>query len=229
RGSPPEVALPCGAAGARLDGQVTQPPGPRERVALDDARRRPGVVVVDDDRLPRLRQRLLLQRVEQPQQPQGPRMGRDHHAHRERLRHRCRTLSSCPVRVLAVGNMYPPHHFGGYELVWRSAVEHLRSRGHEVHVLTTGHREKVGLDEAADVAEADISRALRWYWRDHRFPRIGLRARIELERENWRTLERHLAEHRPDVVAWWAMGGMSLSLIERVRLRGIAAVAFVND
>ena len=41
------------------------------------------------------------------------------------------------MRVLTVGNMYPPHHFGGYELVWRSAVEYLRERGHVVRVLTT--------------------------------------------------------------------------------------------
>ena len=34
--------------------------------------------------------------------------------------------------------MYPPHHFGGYELVWRSATQHLERHGHEVHVLTTG-------------------------------------------------------------------------------------------
>ena len=39
-----------------------------------------------------------------------------------------------------MGNMYPPHHFGGYELVWRSAVEHLRRAGHEARVLTTDLR-----------------------------------------------------------------------------------------
>jgi glycosyltransferase involved in cell wall biosynthesis len=133
------------------------------------------------------------------------------------------------VRILCIGNMYPPHHLGGYELVWRSAVEHLRERGHAVHVLTTDHRERVGVDEAADPAETDVSRELRWYWHDHRFPRIGLRARVELERANARTLEQQLTAHRPDVVAWWAMGGMSLSLIERVRRAGVAAVAFVND
>ena len=44
------------------------------------------------------------------------------------------------VRVLTVGNIYPPHHFGGYEQVWQSAVEHLRSGGHEVRVLCTGYR-----------------------------------------------------------------------------------------
>ena len=26
------------------------------------------------------------------------------------------------MRVLCVGNMYPPHHLGGYELVWQGAV-----------------------------------------------------------------------------------------------------------
>ena len=36
------------------------------------------------------------------------------------------------MRVLTVGNMYPPHHLGGYELMWRSSVEHLRAVGHEV-------------------------------------------------------------------------------------------------
>src|SRR4051812_18996778 len=41
------------------------------------------------------------------------------------------------VRVLTVGNLYPPHHFGGYEQVWRSAVQHLRAQGHDVRVLAT--------------------------------------------------------------------------------------------
>src|SRR4051794_35483873 len=44
------------------------------------------------------------------------------------------------VRVLTVGNLYPPHHFGGYEQVWRSAVQHLRGQGHDVRVLATGYR-----------------------------------------------------------------------------------------
>jgi glycosyltransferase involved in cell wall biosynthesis len=133
------------------------------------------------------------------------------------------------VRILCVGNMYPPHHLGGYELVWRSAVEHLRERGHAVRVLTSNHRERVAADDAAVTTDTDAHRELRWYWHDHRFPRIGLRARIALERANARTLERQLDEHRPDVVAWWAMGGMSLSLVERVRRAGLPAVAFVND
>src|SRR4051812_15488065 len=111
--------------------------------------------------------------------------------------------------------MYPPHHFGGYEQVWRSAVAHLRARGHEVRVLATEFRHP----GVVDGAEPDVHRSLRWYWRDHEFTRTGRRERIGIERHNHALLARHLAELRPDVVSFWSMGGMSHSLIEAVRLR----------
>lgn len=130
------------------------------------------------------------------------------------------------LRVLAVGSMYPPHSLGGYEVIWRSSTEQLRAAGHDVRVLTTDYR-----DPAAAPAddEQDIHRELRWYWHDHDFPRLGYPARLRLERDNRATLDRHLDEHRPDVVAWWAMGGMSLSMIEECRRRGLPAVGVVCD
>jgi glycosyltransferase involved in cell wall biosynthesis len=131
-----------------------------------------------------------------------------------------------PVRILCVGNIYPPHAAGGgYELTWRSAVHHLRGSGHEVRVLTTDHHEE-GVDEPD---EADVHRELRWYWRDHEFPRLGWRERIALERHNAATFARHLEEHDPEVVCWWGMGGMSLALIERARRAGLPAVGVVGD
>jgi glycosyltransferase involved in cell wall biosynthesis len=120
--------------------------------------------------------------------------------------------------------MYPPHHLGGYELVWRSAMAHLRAQGHEVRVLTTDFSTRTSAPE-----DAGTYRELRWYWRDHDWPSISWPARVELERHNHAVLERHMAELRPDVVSWWAMGGMSLSLLERVRRAGPPAVAFVHD
>lgn len=128
------------------------------------------------------------------------------------------------VRILTVGNMYPPHHYGGYELVWRSAVEHLRARGHEVRVLTTNTR-----TEAVEPDAPGVYRQLRWHLRDARFESLGLRARVQIARHNHQLLERHLAEQRPDVVGWWSMGGLTLTLLESVRLRRLPAVAFVHD
>lgn len=131
------------------------------------------------------------------------------------------------MRVLSVGNAYPPHHLGGYEVIQRGVVEELRARGHESRVLTTDYRNP---DLPADTSEdPDVHRELRWYWRDHAWPKLAARERLELERHNARVFDRHLAELRPDVVAWWALGGMSLSLVERARRTGVPTVFFVLD
>jgi glycosyltransferase involved in cell wall biosynthesis len=120
--------------------------------------------------------------------------------------------------------MYPPHHLGGYELMWEAAVEALRARGHQVRVLSSDF-EQAGVRGGDD----QVSRELRWYWRDHRFPRLSLRERLAIERHNLACLERHLHELRPQLVSFWAMGGMSMSLVERVARTGPAALANVHE
>jgi len=131
------------------------------------------------------------------------------------------------VRILTVGNMYPPHHLGGYELMWRSAVGRLRRDGHEVWVLTTDWREA---DPDRSIPEdPEVHRELRWYWHNHAFPRLGPLAVARLERHNAMVFDRHVAELRPDVVSWWAMGGMSLSLIPRAHRAGLPAACVVVD
>jgi glycosyltransferase involved in cell wall biosynthesis len=135
--------------------------------------------------------------------------------------------SGVPLRILAVGNMYPPHHQGGYELVWQAAMHHARSIGHDVRVLVSTHRERsVTADD-----EPDVHRTLHWYWdwERHEFPRLTVSERLRIERANAHQLRRHLAEFRPDVVAWWSMGHMSLSLIEQVRRAGLPAVFCVHN
>ena len=128
------------------------------------------------------------------------------------------------MRILSVGNLYPPHHFGGYELIWRGAVEQLREAGHEVRILTTDHRHPS--PDPAIPEDPDCHRELRWYWRDHAFPRLGAaRAAAARAPQRGRSCERHLDEWSPDLVAWWPMGGMSLSLLERVHRAGLPSVA----
>lgn len=131
------------------------------------------------------------------------------------------------MRVLTIGNMFPPHHLGGYELMWWSSVTHLRRAGHQVRVLTTDHSEDV--PEPGFPEDQDVHRALRWYWHDHDFPRTSIDERRRIERGNLDLLERAITEFEPDVVAWWAMGGMSLSLVEAVRRAEIPAVGLVVD
>jgi glycosyltransferase involved in cell wall biosynthesis len=129
------------------------------------------------------------------------------------------------VRILAVGNIFPPHDFGGgYEAVWEAAVHHLTDRGHSVRVLTTDHRTSVTAPE-----RADVHRALRWYWHDHAFPARTLRESLAIERANLRELARHREEFDPELVSWWSMGGLSMSMLEWTRRAGLPAAAFVHD
>lgn len=132
------------------------------------------------------------------------------------------------MRVLTIGNMYPPHSLGGYEVVWQSAVRFLRAQGHDVRVLTTTFK---GLEVEPPEAEPPgseigVYRELDWYWSNDAWPRLSGLERLRLERKNARTLALHVRDQRPDVVCWWAMGGMSLAMIERVLSLGIP-VAFV--
>jgi glycosyltransferase involved in cell wall biosynthesis len=132
-----------------------------------------------------------------------------------------------PARILAVGNMYPPHHAGGYEICWQAAMRHARSLGHQVRVVTTSYRKDVDVPDD----DPDVHRTLGWYWDldAYEFPERSLAERLRLERRNASELRRHLREFRPDVVSWWSMGCMSLALIEQARRAGLPAVYVVHD
>lgn len=120
------------------------------------------------------------------------------------------------VRVLTVGNRYPPAGTGGYERIWAGTVEALRRAGHEVRVLTS--------DAPARGGDPEVFRELRWYWRDGVWTRPSGVARDALA-----ALRRHLADFQPDVVSWWGMGGLSLSLLAEPPAEGIPAVGVVAD
>lgn len=120
--------------------------------------------------------------------------------------------------------MYPPQHAGGYELIWQGTVRSLRARGHNVRVLASD----LVLNDAAD-SEPDVFRELRRYWNGDAQLELGPLARLRIELENAAILKRHLEQFRPDVVSLWSMGGISMSLIEHVRRRGLPGVGFVAD
>ena len=129
------------------------------------------------------------------------------------------------MRVLSVGNNYPPHHLGGYEVIQRGVDRQLRADGDAVVVLTTDYR-RAGATEPDD---GDVRRELRSYWRDHEWPAMSLGAAAALERHNARVFDDLLETFRPAVVAWWALGGLSLGLLERARAAGVPSILFVLD
>lgn len=129
------------------------------------------------------------------------------------------------MRVLTVGNMYPPHHQGGYEQDWAAGVAALRAAGHDVQVLVSDHREP----GVGDVDEPDIFRDLRWYWHEHEFPKRSFREALAIERHNAAVLAQRIKAFAPDVVSWWPLGGLSIGLVEQVRRRSLPAIGVVYD
>ena len=123
------------------------------------------------------------------------------------------------MRILTVGNLYPPQHLGGYELMHQATVRALRARGHEVSVLTTDTR----LRDLYEF-EPGISRSLQWYWREHRWPRMAPWTVRAIERHNREVFAAAASE--ADVVSFWAMGGLSLSLLG---LSPAPSLAVVHD
>jgi glycosyltransferase involved in cell wall biosynthesis len=131
------------------------------------------------------------------------------------------------MRVLIVTCLFPPNVVGGYEVACASFARHLLERGHDVRVLAARHPLPPG---ASPLNEPDVLRELDWYKHDDlSFRPVSFRDRLTLEARNVRTLRRRLRQFAPDVVNWWAMGGMSLSSIEVVRRAGIPSVGMVSD
>lgn len=131
------------------------------------------------------------------------------------------------MRILVLTNMYPPHHYGGYELNCQEFVTAMRSRGHEVSVLTSDHH--IAGVAAAGEQRADVRRDLRLYWRDHEVVRPSFREAFDIERANQAALRAAIDAFSPDIVSVWHMGCMSLGLLVTCGRRGLPLVYVVND
>jgi glycosyltransferase involved in cell wall biosynthesis len=129
------------------------------------------------------------------------------------------------MKLLALTNMYPPHHYGGYELICRDVMTRLRERGHTVDVLTTTLRVPGAVDEHDDA----VHRQLRFAWDDHELVSKPVWQRLQDERHNQAVLHDALRSIAPDVVSVWNMGAMSLGLLQTLRDRDVPVVCNLCD
>jgi glycosyltransferase involved in cell wall biosynthesis len=106
------------------------------------------------------------------------------------------------MRVLAVGNRAPGSGAGGYERIFAGTVAALERAGHAVEVLTPPE--------------------LPWYWRDGRWLAPNSLRRGRMERAAAEVLARRL--DGVDVVSWWGLGGLPLTIVEQVELPSVGVV-----
>lgn len=129
------------------------------------------------------------------------------------------------MRILVVTNLFPPHHFGGYELLCQATVQWWRRQGHEVHVLTSEWRRS---DVAASDG-SDVSRALPIHWDDHRLVDASFRQALALERRSRSVTQEHIALTTPDVVSVWNPAALSVGLWRWVARAKLPVAAVVAD
>ena len=86
------------------------------------------------------------------------------------------------MRILAITNWYPPHHYGGYELSCFDVMTRLEARGHEVAVLCSDQR--LPTADPPTAHERVVDRSLRLYHTGEDLLVPPLRERLAIERHN---------------------------------------------
>jgi glycosyltransferase involved in cell wall biosynthesis len=132
------------------------------------------------------------------------------------------------ARILVIQNMYPPHHYGGYELSCRDVVNRWRARGHEVTVLT-GDLRVAGVVDPPGERAAGIRRELPIAFREGDLWSPPPWRRPRLERRALRLVREAVATTRPDVVSLWHMAALSTGVITDLVRTGVPLVYVVCD
>lgn len=115
------------------------------------------------------------------------------------------------MRILALNNLYPPHHAGTFNLHCQTVVQALRLRGHQVLVLTSTH----GL--RTEQRDGEIHRCL---WLNGAFDAPKVTAILALKSQeihNNQTLLETIEEFQPEIVHVFSLNGLSKSLIFTLR------------
>jgi glycogen synthase len=133
------------------------------------------------------------------------------------------------LRILVVQQDYPPVT-NGYAVMCAQACTWLQESGHDLLVLTT-HQLRPGTTITAYGAEGKVRvrRVLRSYWDRSTGLAPPLLEAFSIERANQAHLRKAIADHRPDVVSFWHMGGLSLGMITFTARLGMPITFIVGD
>ncbi len=129
------------------------------------------------------------------------------------------------ARILVVTNRYPPHSWGGYELLCRDVVDRWQER-HDVAVLTSSERR----DDPPEAADAEsVHRTLHLHVGPDGVADRSWWAALTAERRDLGELRRTLGSFRPDVVSVWNLGGLSAGLLSETAGLGYPVVLVLGD
>jgi glycogen synthase len=128
------------------------------------------------------------------------------------------------MRILVISNFYPPHFIGGYEIGCREIVEALKSRGHDVRVLTStfGANRREHSGDVYRWLETDLGLKINGSSSD-------LIKIVRKESINRRAFERVCRQFSPDLVYVWNVTHISVSLAVKAQRMGLRVFYFISD
>ena len=122
------------------------------------------------------------------------------------------------MKILTVTNYYPPHFIGGYEIACQETMDFLKEQGHEVVVVTSDYHKP-------DIKEDGILRDMHLtdYSKSSR-----IQKKID-EYHNYRMVIDTIKTTKPDLVYFWSLRGIGLSVIEAAQKQNIPKVFEIGD
>ena len=115
------------------------------------------------------------------------------------------------VKILALTNLYPPHHAGTFDTHCQNVVEALRTRGHTILVLTSTHGLRV------EQRDEEVHRCLLLNGA-YEIPRLTAFPKLRAqEMHNTQMLLEAITRFQPEIVHVFSLHGLSKSLIFTLR------------
>lgn len=114
------------------------------------------------------------------------------------------------MKILTISNLYPPDVIGGYELCCQQVVDGLRSRGHDVRVLTTIPRTPCAAADGV-LRKLELVNCYDPFDKQHGQPvteMIGLARAAFVSAQNVHVLLDQLQEFKPEVAYLWNLFGI---------------------
>jgi glycosyltransferase involved in cell wall biosynthesis len=133
------------------------------------------------------------------------------------------------MKILIVGNLFPPIVFGGYELLCAQVVERLRERGHEVDILTSDFRAEDAPHDPSVERTLSLTTDFPRPGEEVHFVDFRLGTLDAVARRNYEITLGKLRQSQYDIVFCWCMNRLSLGSMFAARDHGVPVCYTVND
>jgi len=122
------------------------------------------------------------------------------------------------MRILTITNYYPPHFIGGYEIACKETMDFLIAQGHDVVVVTSDYQKN-------NERENNIHRDMHLV----DYKNSSFIEKTKGEYANYKIVKNAIEKVQPDLVYFWSLRGLGLSVIKAANEKSIPKVFEIGD